>query len=80
MNIIFDTTSQQIYAHASSMEFFESKTVPMDTDFTKIKRVEDQQDKNSQIKYELNKKPKQSIDNGTVKLDIKASQTEGIFL
>ena len=36
------------------MKFFESKTVPIDTDFTKIKSVEEMWAKNRQIRYEPN--------------------------
>ena len=55
------------------MEFFESKTLPMDAEFTKIKYVEDQWSKNVIAEFQQYQKPKQAIDNGTVKLEIKAS-------
>lgn len=73
MNILFDTINNLVCIMASRGSFFEMKLIPMDDSFTKYKQIMPQTDSIETSQSE------QSITNEAFKLDIKASQSDGIF-
>ena len=73
MNILFDTINKQIYIMASSGSNFEMKIVPMDEEFLRKKTIQSYPNSTETSQSE------QSIENEAFKLDIKASQSDGIF-
>jgi len=74
MNILFDTINLQIYIMAGSGSNFEMKIIPMDEDFTRQKHVQPADPDSTETSQS-----EQSIENEAFKLDIKASQSDGIF-
>jgi len=77
MNVLYSTISDRAYIMASTGSYFEMKIIDLDADFLKIQTLEPHRPEKEADKYS---EGKDSIMNEAFKLEIKASQTNGIFM
>lgn len=77
MNVMYCTATHQAYIMAGSGSYFEMKIIKLESNFLKWKTIKPKEQKSDK---DQNSEGKDSIINEAFKLEIKASQSNGIFM